>query len=246
MEDYRRIKGSSTIDFAVYMRAIMKTADPRLIEIAYRKVAVELYRTELGDAVIDQTKPEDLVEMEMFQEEDLSRVAAGDWSELIKSENRRSERSQRIRKERTKFLWKIGVAIFGGLALIVPMLIMVLQPNLITVTVTTSVSVLIVSFILAVVMKDAEVKDVVAATAAYAAVLVVFVGGSGDSTGNNSSGNGSTMSNGVIGGIVAGSIVGTLLLMMALFVLWVFIAMKIPGIYNPLPWVKTPYSRTSF
>lgn len=142
------------------------------------------------------------------------------------------------------------MAVFGGLALIVPMLIMVLHPGLITVTTTTSVFVLVVSVLLAAVMKDAEPKDVVAAMAAYAAVLVVFVGsggggsgggGSGGSTSNGSE-NSSSMSNGKVGAIVAGSIVGTLLLMIAPLILWIFIAIRIPGLPIPLPGVENPHT----
>lgn len=65
---------------------------------------------------------------------------------------------------------------FGGLTLILPMLIMVLDPRKVTTVVVTSVFTLGIGLILAVWMKDAESKDMIAATAAYAAVLVVFVG----------------------------------------------------------------------
>ena len=70
------------------------------------------------------------------------------------------------------------IAISVGLALIAPMLIMTLHRSKVTSLVTTSVSVVVVATILAWVME--ENKEIVAATAAYAAVLVVFVGtGSG-------------------------------------------------------------------
>ena len=65
---------------------------------------------------------------------------------------------------------------FGGLTLIVPMLIMVMDPRKITTVVTTSVFTLAIGLILAFWMDEAESKDMIGATAAYAAVLVVFVG----------------------------------------------------------------------
>ncbi|KAH6671173.1 hypothetical protein B0J14DRAFT_656158 [Halenospora varia] len=70
----------------------------------------------------------------------------------------------------------LSFALFGGLVLIGPMLIMALHPTKITVLVTTTMFVLSVAIVLAWRMEDAQNKDIVAATAAYAAVLVVFVG----------------------------------------------------------------------
>ncbi|KAH6698411.1 hypothetical protein BKA61DRAFT_622206 [Leptodontidium sp. MPI-SDFR-AT-0119] len=74
------------------------------------------------------------------------------------------------------FLSRLYMALFGGLALTVPMLIMTLHQSKITSLVTTSVFVIAVAVALAWFMKDAQAKDIIGATAAYAAVLVVFVG----------------------------------------------------------------------
>ena len=71
------------------------------------------------------------------------------------------------------------MALFGGVALVAPMLIMRLHPTELTTLLTTSLCVLGVGVVLAWFMKDAAKKDILAATAAYAAVLVVFVGTSG-------------------------------------------------------------------
>jgi hypothetical protein len=82
-----------------------------------------------------------------------------------------------------RFCWGIG----GGLALIGPMLLMVLSKTLLTTLLTTSVSVVVFAFVIAVVSggiipgtKTVGLGpgDVLAATATYAAVLVVFVGAS--------------------------------------------------------------------
>lgn len=82
-----------------------------------------------------------------------------------------------------RFCWGIG----GGLALVGPMLLMVLHKTLLTTLLTTSVSVVVFAFAVAVISGgvmpgtktvDLGPKDVLAATATYAAVLVVFVGAS--------------------------------------------------------------------
>lgn len=67
------------------------------------------------------------------------------------------------------------VAICGGLMLIVPMLIMRIHGNLIKSLVTTSISVILFATTTSMVFKATDVNTLVA-TAAYSAVLVVFVG----------------------------------------------------------------------
>jgi di/tricarboxylate transporter len=83
-------------------------------------------------------------------------------------------------KNKSVFWTRFLISGSAGLALIAPMLIMTLRPSKHMALVTTSVFVVAVAVLLAWVMEDAQNKDIVAATAAYAAVLVVFVGtGSG-------------------------------------------------------------------
>jgi uncharacterized membrane protein YqjE len=79
-------------------------------------------------------------------------------------------------KERSLFLSRLSMALIGGLALIAPMLIMTLHNTRLTTLLTTSLFVIGVAVGLAWKMKDAKSQDIIAATAAYAAVLVVFVG----------------------------------------------------------------------
>lgn len=74
------------------------------------------------------------------------------------------------------FLGRLWMALFGGVVLIAPMLIMRLHATLLTELVTTSAFVLAFAVVLARFMVDADRKDILSATAAYAAVLVVFVG----------------------------------------------------------------------
>lgn len=79
-------------------------------------------------------------------------------------------------KKRKSFIDRASMALFGGLALIAPMLIMSLHATQATQLATTSLFVVAVALALAWQMEDAQNKDIIGATAAYAAVLVVFVG----------------------------------------------------------------------
>ncbi|KAJ6013493.1 hypothetical protein N7540_008084 [Penicillium herquei] len=85
-------------------------------------------------------------------------------------------RTEEESKARLDFLSRLVMALFGGAALIVPMLIMTLHPSKLNSLLTTSLFVVGIAVILAWFMKDAGPKDILGATAAYAAVLVVFVG----------------------------------------------------------------------
>ncbi|CZT53121.1 uncharacterized protein RSE6_14572 [Rhynchosporium secalis] len=89
----------------------------------------------------------------------------------------------KARKAEKEFRTRLYMAVFGGLALVAPILIMTLHEGKTTSQVTTSVFVFAVSIILAWRMKDAQAKDIIGATAAYPAVLVVFVGTITNTTG---------------------------------------------------------------
>lgn len=80
------------------------------------------------------------------------------------------------RSQKTALTERISMAMFGGVALIAPMLIMTLHPSRNTSLITTSLATFIFALVLAVGATQSAGKDVLAATAAYAAVLVVFVG----------------------------------------------------------------------
>jgi hypothetical protein len=90
------------------------------------------------------------------------------------------EKLRRKRKSEA-FSRRLFMAAFGGAALIEPMLIMTLHPTKVTNLVTVSAFVIVVVVLLAYVMTEATPQDIVGATAAYAAVLVVFVGSSAPS-----------------------------------------------------------------
>lgn len=71
---------------------------------------------------------------------------------------------------------RLHMALFGGVALIAPVLVMTLRPGLGVDLVTASVATMIFAFIMVIFATDASGKDVLTSTAAYAAVMVVFIG----------------------------------------------------------------------
>jgi hypothetical protein len=76
-------------------------------------------------------------------------------------------------------LWeRIWMGACGGLALIGPMLLMVLHKGEVTSLSTASVATMLFALGLAILGKDLKGQEVLASVAAYAAVLVVFVGAS--------------------------------------------------------------------
>lgn len=99
----------------------------------------------------------------------------------------------RIEKE-TAFISRLFMAMFGGIALIVPTVIMVKKPGTDVSLIVTSVSVVLFAAILALGAVDSTGKDVLSATAAYTAVLVVFIGTSIQGTSGSTSASGSSNS----------------------------------------------------
>lgn len=86
-------------------------------------------------------------------------------------------------RKRSLFILRLAIALFGGFTLVAPMLIMAWHPTRLTALLTTSLLLFAVAVALAWWMEDAQNKDIIAATAAYAAVLVVFVGAGTSATG---------------------------------------------------------------
>lgn len=87
--------------------------------------------------------------------------------------------AEQTAKDKKALVSRLLMALGGGLALVGPMLIMILHPTKLTTVLTTSCCVIAAAICLAVFMVDSEPKDVLACTAGYAAVLVVFVGAGG-------------------------------------------------------------------
>lgn len=90
---------------------------------------------------------------------------------------------QRSRKSR------LGAAFAGGGALLLPMIIMIVCPGQLPALMTTYCFVFAVAIALAILMRDSQPKDIFACVAAYAAVLVVFVG-TGQSSSDGATGGG--------------------------------------------------------
>jgi len=88
----------------------------------------------------------------------------------------RAGREERERKSASTL--RLTMGLFGGIALIVPMLIMALHPTRTTALVTTSLVTILFTVIVAFGARDSSGKDILLVTAAYAAVFVVFVGSS--------------------------------------------------------------------
>ena len=80
---------------------------------------------------------------------------------------------------RMAFVERLAIAVVAGLFLVGPMWLMVLHNTMWTSLVTTSLLVFVFGFMAAYYVEDKE--KVLASTAAYAAVLVVFVGLSAES-----------------------------------------------------------------
>lgn len=80
--------------------------------------------------------------------------------------------------ERDKFLRRLSLGVLGGLAILVPMLIMALVNTLMMSLVVTCVATLLFAVVLSLPLYggDLDEQTVLGAVAAYAAILVVFVG----------------------------------------------------------------------
>jgi hypothetical protein len=82
----------------------------------------------------------------------------------------------RLKQEKQNASWeRLWMGGFGELTLIGPMLLMVLHRDLNTSIITASVATVLFAIFLAVTARSFAGKDILAAVAAYAAVLVVFV-----------------------------------------------------------------------
>jgi len=100
-----------------------------------------------------------------------------DWArERKQRELTKKQKKEAIRKEwlETRFK-RFSLALFAGIALVAPMVLMVLVPTLKCTLSTTSLSVLFFALTVTYFTNISD-RDLVVVTAGYAAVLVVFVG----------------------------------------------------------------------
>lgn len=90
---------------------------------------------------------------------------------------REIDQAGRIRRAKRKaFTTRLIVALLGGISLISPILIMTLHAPTSTSLITVSVATFVFALVMALFATDVGGKDVLAATVAYAAALVVFIG----------------------------------------------------------------------
>jgi VIT1/CCC1 family predicted Fe2+/Mn2+ transporter len=88
------------------------------------------------------------------------------------------QKKDQRQKSLREMVRRFGMAMLGGVALIVPMLIMTLHKSRNTCIITVSVATFVFAAFVAV-FSRAQEQEVLGVVAAYAAVLVVFVGTSG-------------------------------------------------------------------
>lgn len=93
-------------------------------------------------------------------------IAAGNWGYRGLDENLRDQ----------AFSSRLNMAVFGGTALYIPMLVMTISLSTVKGLLTILISAFAFGLILAISATDSTGKDVLTATAAYAGVLVVFAG----------------------------------------------------------------------
>jgi hypothetical protein len=92
------------------------------------------------------------------------------------NEEKERVRQEEMKRKSSRARWeRFGLGMFGGIALIAPMLLMVLHRDRTTALATTSVSMILFAVIISF-LPMASPDLALATVAAYAAVLVVFVG----------------------------------------------------------------------
>lgn len=104
----------------------------------------------------------------------IERINRGNDAYLNFRQLNKAVRDAEMRKQ--ALLERVWMGAFGGVALIAPMLVMSLHRDLKTSLITSSVATALFVLILAGQGQSLKGQEVLGATAAYAAVLVVFVG----------------------------------------------------------------------
>lgn len=107
-------------------------------------------------------------------------VAHFEWAMAAAERRRVRQTISDKRKRRRGLRNRVAMAIFSGAAFIIPMVIMTVFNSTINTIIVAGAFTLAIGLILAFWMTNASTKDIIAATAGYAAVLVVFVGSGHD------------------------------------------------------------------
>lgn len=220
--NFARSERPKRLAYATRVVFLQQETDEQMLETAARAAAIEEYEKRLrysgwsDDQIVQQLlEPKELLSVREREFEDRLLELDPDYSpgrlrlKIFKNSGIMDvvkKGGKGVRAKALKLLARLCMAYFGGLILIAPMLIMRLHPTLLTVVLTTSVFIVVVGIALAVAMTDADPKDVLGATAAYAAVLVVFVGQGTVTTQG-------TLSVKAVAGITVGTTVGLSIIM---------------------------------
>ncbi|TKA81839.1 hypothetical protein B0A49_01069 [Cryomyces minteri] len=180
-----------------YPKASLKTIKDSNLQSDRTKVeAVPLLMADLRgeleqDGVrklIERLIPDKLAKSDYFSIGPRRELNSGRWSYVPRYTRARAEEHEKEGLKRlVDYLARFFVSIFGGASLLVPMIIMVFSDSRNTNLIITSAFVLFFSIVLSVGSKASN-QEILAATAGYAAVLVVFIGTSGTGTGTETAG----------------------------------------------------------
>jgi VIT1/CCC1 family predicted Fe2+/Mn2+ transporter len=144
-------------------------------DIVFRKVDAYKFLGEDGDFKVIERKNSGIQISKQ-----LATVATGNDVKLKEIGSlgfRELDKRRRLERERLgTFMLRLRMGLFGGVALLVPIIIMALIPNLVIGLIVTSVATVLFSVVIVTYATDSSGKDVLASTAAYAAVLAVFIG----------------------------------------------------------------------
>jgi hypothetical protein len=144
-----------------------------------RALAVNKAVNQFGRPVDLQKRRADRREMRV-RLSNRSLAGTEDWEKDFHNQavNHKAEQEEYTRKQVEAFKQKMrrfAMAVAGGIALIVPVVVMSCHQSLTWSLATTSIATVLFAIFITLYSR-AEEKDILAATAAYAAVLVVFIG----------------------------------------------------------------------
>ncbi|TKA81836.1 hypothetical protein B0A49_01066 [Cryomyces minteri] len=133
--------------------------------------------------LIERIIPDKFAKSDYFSIGPRRELNSGRWRYVPEHTRARAEEHEKEGLKRlVDYLARFFVSIFGGASLLVPMIIMVFSNSRNANLIITSAFVLFFSIVLSVGSKASN-QEILAATAGYAAVLVVFIGTSGTGMG---------------------------------------------------------------
>ncbi|KAK3295251.1 uncharacterized protein B0H64DRAFT_143298 [Chaetomium fimeti] len=140
----------------------------------------------------------EILKWELWGRHKATTATVSDAPPVIALGKKRPHMSRAEMARKHAFASRFTMALFGGIALILPTVIMSKLQGINVSLITTSIAVFLFGLALAFGATDSTGKDVLTATAAYTAVLVVFVGTSLDTSGGDGSANPSAAANSTV------------------------------------------------